>query len=287
MHSISAKSILYVPGDRPRMLNRAQDLDADQIVVDLEDAVSPGSKAAALANAVDALEQARDRNDRRWWVRINEGAQGLEEATRLVQETPANGVWVPKATASDSWTRSVLSTLVAQSGIGLGLIVETALGLRDLAALLELVPADRALVGLGEEDLRADLRLPSPPDDGVVTTLRTHVVMACAAAGLRPPVGPVWVDLNDEPGLDTSTRRLRSQGFGSRACIHPAQLPTVNRLFGVSTQELDEARALVAEFEARAAAGEGVYRDASGRMVDEAVVRRARTLVAQHAHETP
>ncbi|MBA8956891.1 hypothetical protein ACFQU9_14080 [Actinomadura namibiensis] len=109
---------------------------------------------------------------------------------------------------------------------------------------------------------------------------RSQVVLASAAARVRPPIAPVSTDFRDLEALRTSTLALRRLGFRGRACIHPAQLPVVNEVFTPSPQEIARARDLVARHDAAMAEGSGVCLDERGRLVDEAVVRSARRLLA-------
>jgi citrate lyase subunit beta/citryl-CoA lyase len=101
-------------------------------------------------------------------------------------------------------------------------------------------------------------------------------VLASAAAGIDPPVGPVSTNFRDLDALRTSTEALARLGYVGRACIHPAQAAVVNEVFTPSEESVASARALVEAYDAAVAAGQGVFTDESGRMVDLAVVRQAR-----------
>jgi citrate lyase subunit beta/citryl-CoA lyase len=88
-------------------------------------------------------------------------------------------------------------------------------------------------------------------------------------------------DLRDVDGLRTSTEALRRLGFGARSAIHPAQVAVIEEVFTPTPAEVEAARAVVASYDASLAAGTGVVVDVQGRMVDEAVVRSARRLLAR------
>lgn len=133
---------------------------------------------------------------------------------------------------------------------------------------------------IGEVDLAADTGIDAGPDEAELAPLRAQVVLASAAAGIHPPVGPVSREFRDLGRLEESTRRLRRQGFFGRCCIHPAQLAAVHDVFTPTAAELAAAAELVARFDAAVAAGHGVLLDDAGRMVDLAVVRRARRTLA-------
>jgi citrate lyase subunit beta/citryl-CoA lyase len=102
---------------------------------------------------------------------------------------------------------------------------------------------------------------------------------ASAAAGLPPPLGPVSAQFRDLGAFRTTTLRLKRLGFRGRACVHPAQLPVVAEVFTPTPAELDRARSLLARYEAALASGSAVFVGDDGRLVDQAVIRAARTLL--------
>ncbi|MCB0951516.1 MAG: hypothetical protein KDB13_02050, partial [Microthrixaceae bacterium] len=110
---------------------------------------------------------------------------------------------------------------------------------------------------------------------------RSTVVVASAAAGLDPPTAPVSTDFRDLESLRAETVALRRLGFGARSAIHPSQLGVINDVFTPTAAELERATALVARFEESLVRGEGVCVDTDGTMVDEAVVRSARRILAR------
>jgi citrate lyase subunit beta/citryl-CoA lyase len=107
--------------------------------------------------------------------------------------------------------------------------------------------------------------------------VRMQIVLASAAAGLEPPIGPVSTDFTDLDALRESTWTLKRMGFGARAAIHPAQVGVINEMFTPTSEEVEEARRLLARFEA---GGRGATTDDDGRMIDEAFVRSARRILS-------
>ena len=128
---------------------------------------------------------------------------------------------------------------------------------------------------IGELDLSAELGI-DPHNSAALAPLRMQVVVASAALGLEPPLGPVSPDFRDLDGLRRDTTVLAGLGFGSRPAIHPAQVPIFNDVFSPSPEAVAEAKKLIALYEAALADGRGAVTDADGHMVDEAVVRVAR-----------
>jgi citrate lyase subunit beta/citryl-CoA lyase len=133
-------------------------------------------------------------------------------------------------------------------------------------------------LAIGEVDLAADLGLGDGVPEAVLWALRTQVVVAAAAAGLAAPLGPVSRAIDDLEGFEAVVRRLRQAGFGAVQAIHPKQVPVVQAAFTPTPEERAAAERVVAQ---AAAADGGVFVDDDGKMIDEAVLRSARRLLAQ------
>ncbi|TMQ94803.1 CoA ester lyase [Actinomadura soli] len=268
------RSALYVPGDRPEKLAGALTRGADALIADLEDAVAPGAKPTAR-RTVAAWLTTLPQDAPEIWIRINPGEAGHEDLRALEPVLPTvAGICVAKTeTPADLAT---IDKLLGPAKAALCPVLESAaavLGAQEIARAPRVVRLQ-----LGEADLCADIGVDPGADERELLWPRSQIVLASAAAGIDPPLGPVSTDFRDLDRLAESTHALRRLGFQGRACIHPAQLPVVNEVFTPSPDELARARALVARFEA---AGSGVVQDESGRMVDEAVIRRARRTLAQ------
>lgn len=276
---MTARSYLYVPGDRPDMLAKAPTRGADALIADLEDGVAASAKAdarrevAAWLGSVDPGCEV--------WVRVNSSYDELGADLEAVGTAASlTGVVLPKATG-----RAVAS-LPGRLRQGLRVIplVETAAGLVEVGAIAASPLVQR--IGLGEADLVADLGMRPSPDGRELAPIRTQVVVASAAAGLDSPVGPVETDIGDLEGLAESTAALERMGFGARSAIHPSQVSVINRVLTPDPEQVERARKLVESARRAAERGEGVFVDEDGRMVDEAVLRSARRLLAR-AGEQP
>ncbi|WP_314172290.1 HpcH/HpaI aldolase/citrate lyase family protein [Streptomyces winkii] len=270
------RSALYVPGDRPDRLAKALGRGADAVIVDLEDGVAPGAKEDARVTVADwlaSLPSANSRTGPEIWARINPGRQGLADLDAVA--LPAlTGVMVAKTETVGDLV-AVSGALVSAPWIALCPLLESAAALLS-APLIARGPRVTRMQ-LGEADLRADTGIEPGLDERELLWPRSQLVVACAAARLAPPLAPVSTDFRDLDALRRSTLALKRLGFGGRACIHPAQLPVVNEVFTPSAAELARARTLVERFENSAS---GVALDDSGRMIDEAVIRSARRILA-------
>lgn len=263
------RSLLFAPGSDEHKLHKALESAADAVVADLEDAVPPEEKTAAREVVRDVLSTgARPVTA----VRVNGfDTTYFRDDSALVSDLAPDAVVLPKATPE------------AVAALGLDgppviAIVETAEGLR-LAYETARAPRVVALV-LGAADLGAELGL-EPRGDGLeILYARSKVVVESAAASIRAPFDIVYLDFQDQEGLEEQARLARSLGFRGKACIHPDQVEAVNRVFAPTAAELDWARRVVEAFEEAEVTGRGVVAF-DGTMVDLPVVERARRILAE------
>ena len=271
---------LYVPGDRSDRFSKALTSDADEVILDLEDAVAPGHKAEARQAVATFLG---DRHPKSVQVRINglESPWGLDDLGAVVSQPGLAGIRLPKVEAPET-IRRVAEQLPVNRSIGIHLLIETALGVEDA---FELAKADPrvASIALGEADLRSDLNV---SDERGLTWARGRIVVAARAAGLQAPQMSVFADLADDNGLAASCREGRAFGFLGRAAIHPRQVPIIESAFMPTPAEVADAERLLDDLAAALEAGHGAYVLPDGRFVDQAMAGRARTVVALGARRT-
>jgi citrate lyase beta subunit len=261
------RSLLFAPGSDERKLAKALASAADGVICDLEDAVAPADKASArevVRRALDSADQGPAR-----LLRINAvGTSWHDDDLAFAATLGLDGLVLPKASAE-----AVAS--LGPDGPPLVAIVETAMGLRrayDIASQ----PRVAALM-LGAVDLGVEVGLEPRPDALEILYARSQLAIDSAAAGVRGPFDVVHLDLHDQAGLEEQCRLARALGFRGKACVHPAQLETINRVFAPSEQELDWARGVVAAFDNQS---EGVLA-VNGTMVDKPVVDRARRILQE------
>lgn len=279
---MSARSYLFVPGDRQDMLEKASQRGADAIIADLEDAVAPARKVEARATVIAWLSGLSEPAFE-VWVRVNHTRDLLEDEIRALTNPGLTGLMVPKIHSVEELREiaELLDGLESEAGlpagmVGLLVIVETARGMLAVNDLAR-APRVRQLM-IGEMDLGAELGA-DPTDAQAFLPLRMQLVVASAVAGIEPPLGPVSPDYRDLEALREETRGLARLGFRSRPAIHPAQVPVINDVFTPDRTQVERARRLVELYDAALAAGRGAATDDEGHMVDEAVVRVARRLL--------
>ena len=269
-----ARSALYIPGDQPDKLAKAFDRGADEVIVDLEDAVSPSAKDDAR-RAVRTWLHDLPSLDAGVWVRINAGdLRALD--VRAIADAPAlTGVVVAKTETAEELVE--LDRLLSS----LGSTIRVVPLLESAASILrasEIAAAPRVQrLQVGEADLRADLGVTLGPDERELLYVRSVIVLAATAAGIAPPIAPVSTNFRDLDAYRASTEAMARMGFVGRACIHPAQVAIANAVF---TPTQDEIAAALDILERLKAAGSGIALDAQGRMLDEAIARQARRVLA-------
>jgi len=275
-------TLLYVPADRPDRVAKALASGADAVLVDLEDAVAPAAKDAARENLAGLLSDLRPRGPGAEGgpavqVRVNHAGtpwHAADVAAVAALPTPV-AARVPKV-ESASEVRALAAALPGRS---LHLLLESALGV-ERAFELAGASAQVASIGLGEADLRSDLRV---DDDAALTWARARVVVAARAAGLPAPAMSAYTRLRDLDGLAASCHAGRALGFCGRTAIHPAQLATIRDAFAPAADEVARAREVVRAVGDAAQAGSGTVVLADGTFLDVAMVDRARWTLAVDA----
>jgi citrate lyase beta subunit len=205
-------------------------------------------------------------------VRVNgAGTLWFEEDLALVGELELDALLLPKATPES------IAALGAQ-GPPVIAVVETARGLQ----LAFEIASHRRVVALmlGAMDLGAEVGLEPRPDELELVYPRAKVVFDSAAAGVRPPFDVVHLAFEDLDGLEASARLARSLGFGGKACVHPNQIDTVNRVFAPEPEDVRWAERVVEAFDVAQGDGQGVTR-VDDTMIDLAVVERARRILGK------
>lgn len=275
------RSYLYVPGNATDKLDRALGRGADAPVVDLEDAVPLSGKDAARAGVLRWLGDV-DPGSCQVWVRVNAGDLRRTDIAAFAGAPHLTGLVLAKLDEAQEVVE--IAGALAAAGDGSTLLMPLLETARAILAADAIATQPRVhQLQIGEVDLCADTAIEPGDDEAELASLRARVVLASAAAGIAPPVGPVSRNFTDLGRFAESTRRLRRQGFFGRCCIHPAQLPVVAEVFTPTDQEVAEAAALVAAFDAAVSKGNGVLVDDAGRMVDLAVIRSARRTLAAGA----
>lgn len=267
------RSVLYIPGSRPRALDKARSLPADAVIFDLEDAVSVEEKVNARATLAEALASG-GYGARVKIVRINGldtewGRADAEAAAKMGCDV----ILLPKVD-----TPQDLDALAEITGdMPLWAMMETPRGMLNAAA----IAAHPRLQGMvmGTNDLAKELQTRFRPDRLPMMTGLGLCLLAAKAEGLVIVDG-VYNAFKDETGLAAECAQGRDMGFDGKTLIHPAQVAVANEAFAPSEEEIDLSRRQIDAFEAAEAAGQGVA-VVDGKIVENLHVATAREILAK------
>ncbi len=280
------RSFLFAPGNHARRVEKALTLDADAVILDLEDAVATAEKPATRETIAAALERPRRGL---LYVRVNavdtEFCYG--DLVAIVRRG-LDGVILPKveSTAGLATVDWLLAQLerdrgLPPGGIDLIPIIETARGLDRLGAILATGTRVRR-IAFGAGDFTLDVNMAWSPDETELAHARAAIVTASRAAGIEAPLDTVWVDLPDRDGLEASARTALGFGFQGKMCIHPYQIGVVNRVFTPSDAEIAFAERVAAAFAKAEAEGSAAIQ-LDGKFIDYPIVYRARRVLQRIA----
>jgi citrate lyase subunit beta/citryl-CoA lyase len=285
------RSLLFIPGDSAKKLEKGMVSGADALLLDLEDSIAPQSKAEARATTAAFVKDARSAKARpRLFVRINGLATGLtdDDLDAVVAARP-DGIMFPKAEGGAAVTHCDAKITVREAINGLpenaidiiAIATETAQAL-FLAGTYG--GSSKRLKGLtwGAEDLSVELGAEANRDrDGHFLApyqLARSLCLAGAAVAQVQAIDTVYVDFRNEAGLRRECEEARRDGFTGKMAIHPAQITAINEVFTPAPEAVKTAEALIAAFAAQPGAGTvGI----GGVMYDRPHLERARQLIAR------
>ena len=282
------RSLLYVPGNMPGMLQNIPVFDADGVMIDLEDAVPLAEKDAARLLARHFLAAFPDRSTE-VFVRINglDTKYALDDLREVLPARP-DGIRLPKADDPDVVER--LDTLLTEYEERLDLPIghfsnlpsnESAIGVLNCVRTAR---ASRRIVALafGAEDYTASLEIQRTRSGEELLGARMQIVWAAKAAGLQA-IDSVFADVNDIEGLRADTELVKRLGFTGKSLVNPRQIEVVHEVFRPKPEEIEHALEVMEAIKKAREMGTGVI-SLRGRMVDAPVVKRAartiRTAVA-------
>ncbi len=281
------RSLLFVPGARPEMVEKAARLAADVLCLDLEESVLPEEKATAREVVGAAIPKLAEVG-RTVHVRVNSIESGLtrEDLVTSVQ-AGLGGVLLAK-TQSPQDVRDVdvllreqeLAHEIRPGTVALIAAIESA---RALLRCEEISRASTRLVALmlGGEDFTFDMGVRRTRDGRELDYARSVVATGARAAGLIALDTP-WADIRDVEGLTADAERARGLGFSGKYIIHPSQIEAVHQVFTPADEEVAAARQVLSAWEEAQSRGLGAVQ-LDGRMVDRPVADRARLLIEQAA----
>jgi len=285
------RSLLFIPGDSPKKLDKGLASGADALLLDLEDSISPDNKAKAREIAAAFLRETATVKERpRLYVRVNSFATGLTDGDldAIVPARP-DGIMLPKAEGGSDVAHcdAKLTAREAIHGLAEGSLGIIAIATETAAALFQAGTyggSSLRLQGLtwGAEDLSVELGAEANRDaEGRFLDpyrLARSLCIAGAAAAHVQPIDTVYIDFRNEAGFRAECEEARRDGFTGKMLIHPAQVAMANEVFTPRPEAIERARAVVAAFADNPSAGTiGI----SGVMYDRPHLVRAQALLAR------
>lgn len=284
----ASRSCLAVPGVNERMVGKALVSAADEVVLDLEDAVPPEGKEAARAVVAATLAASSRRGIA---VRVNAVRSAWCHAdvqACAAADGPALSIVVPKVeSAGDlAFVDRLLDGVEAQAGrrepTTVQALIETALGLANLGEIVAATPRLRAII-LGYADLSASLGRTAVGAPSGWLPAQHDVLVAARSAGLAAIDGP-YLRVDEGPDFVAATQHAADLGFDGKWVIHPRQIGLVNATFTPSPDQVSRARRVVAALDEAHALGVGAV-SLDGQMIDEALAVSARRTLARASVE--
>src|SRR6201996_3453963 len=276
------RSVLYMPGSNLRALEKARELPADGLILDLEDAVAPEAKAAARENIVKALKTGFGERevlvringlDTRWWGDDIDAAAAAEP----------DAILVPKV-SSPTQLQDLAARLVdmgTHPSVRVWAMMETPLAMLNVGEIAHAaLDSETRLAGfvMGTNDLAKDTRARLVPGRAPMLPWLMTCLAAARAYGLSILDG-VYNDLGDAEGFAAECKQAHDLGFDGKTLIHPRQIEPCNEAFSPTAEEVAQARKMIAAFDLPENKDKGVVQ-VDGRMVERLHAEMARQTVA-------
>lgn len=285
------RSLLFAPGNQPRKAEKALAHAADQVCLDLEDAVAASEKGMARATIAALLDAAETRP---FFVRVNamDSRDCFDDLDAVVRPGLA-GVILPMVESATGlltidWLIRQLEHRrgLAERSVELLPVIETARGIVRLESICGAGSRVRRL-SFGSWDFTLDAGITYDPlEEASIADARQRVVLHSRAAGLGAPIDTSYPVIGDLDGLRRACLRARIMGFGGKACLHPAQVEPVNDAFSVGAEDFQRATRIVEAFETAEAGGSASIK-VDGQFVDYPIYKKAKALVDQAAEALP
>ena len=278
------RTMLFLPGNNPGMLQNGGVFGADAVILDLEDAVSPNEKDAARFLITNALRTVNYANSKTV-VRTNPTEYGGFEDIRAIVPAATDMLLLPKIDTAKQLKETIDYVIQneqpGQKPIGIIPLIETASG---VANINEIAHASERIVAIafGAEDYTASIGTARTKEGQEIFTARTLIINAAASAGVDAIDTP-FTDVQDETGLEQDSILAKALGFKGKLAINPRQIDTIHSAFSPSAKEIKWAVRVLEVIEEAKRQGSGVI-SLDGKMIDAPIVLRAeRTIqIAQY-----
>lgn len=273
-------SRLYLPGNSPAMMINAGLHSADGLILDLEDSVAPEKKDEARILVRNALRQINFYGAERM-VRINQGDRGLKDLEYVIPQN-VNLILIPKCESAGSV--KLIDCKIAEikhnhgntNPVWLMPVIESAAGV-EKAYEIATASVNVVALAIGLEDYTADLGVARTAEGKESLYARSKLIVTAKAAGIQP-IDSVFSDVGEMEALRQYVLASKAMGFEGMGCIHPRQIPVIQKGFAPDDTEIDKAKKIVTAFEEAGRRGLSVVAIGT-KMIDPPVVARARKTI--------
>lgn len=272
------RSLLFIPGNNPGMIQNASLFDADGVIFDFEDAVSVSEKDSAR-ELVKSFLEANKLDDIEVVVRINDYNSLFFKDDLEIISNNVDTLMIPKARFDDLVEISMqLSLLEKELDIDFNIklipIIELAISLLEIEKIVTLPRVDGVL--LGAEDLTNDMEIARTAGGEELLYPRNKIAYACKAFKVDAIDTP-FPDVNNDEELYQDCENAKMVGMNSKACIHPRQVKTVNKIFSPSAEEIKQSKKIVNEAKKYNVGAFSI----DGKMIDKPIIERSKKLLAK------
>jgi citrate lyase subunit beta / citryl-CoA lyase len=276
------RSLLYVPGSSPQMINKALGLKVDTIIFDLEDAVSLREKDNARRTVTEYISIAKG-TGKEVLVRVNttNSLFGIKDILAVVPEGP-DALIIPKAEEASIITADAIVGAIEQSlgweenTVRIVPLLETVYSIQNAYKILS---ASKRINGVqfGAEDLTTELEIPRTKKGDELRYARSTLVFAGKTLGIDIIDSP-FTDIQDQEGLIDEINTVKALGMTGKTCIHPIQISVINEMFTPNRDDVEYSKRVLEAFEFSEKQGKGVC-VLDGKMIDNPVADRARKII--------
>ena len=274
------RSILFIPGNNPSMIQDSYIFEADCIIYDLEDAVAYSEKDSARIIVKSFIESGLI-EDKEVIVRINDiDSEFYLDDINVIVSNYVDTIMLPMAT---EWSVRKLATKLDEieekkkiaKRIKIIPIIESGKSVLEVEKIVRHQRVSGVL--LGAEDLSFDLGIIRTKEGAEIEYVRSKIVIA-AKAYKKDAIDTPFTDVTDDEGLIKDTKRAKLLGMNAKACIHPRQARTINKVFSPSSFDIDFAKKVLKGYEEAQKVGLGVF-SLEGKMIDKPIVERAQSVI--------
>ncbi|NLN13988.1 MAG: CoA ester lyase [Tissierellia bacterium] len=264
------RTLLFIPGNNPGMLQSSDILGADGIIIDLEDAVALTEKDAARILVREYLLTFKPEGN--YFIRINPlDSPYFYDDLEAIKDLDITGLVLPKASVE---SMAALEDYLDKNDLDFEVIalIENAMGLETA---LDIVRASKRIVGLflGAEDLTLDLGAKRTKESKEIEYARSKIIAAAKAAGIQALDTP-FTDTDDLEGLKIDTRNAKDLGMTGKTVISPRHVDIINQVFTPTQKEIDYALRVVEGVKGAKEKGLGAF-SLEGKMIDAPIIKRA------------